>query len=369
MTGCHVSMNYSIQDRSERVREFIGKTLESGGAPGIQYLVVQKDSILFSYAGGWADMAANRPLDEQTTMMIYSMTKTITAAAVLQLVDEGRISLEDPVTKHLPEFPYGSAVKVGHLLAQTSGIPNPIPLKWVHLAQEHARFDEQSALREISGENSELDFTPGEKYGYSNISYWELGQLVASVTGKSFEDVVREKIFMRLGLSSGEIDFVIPASGRHAKGYLPKWSFLNLLKSFLIDPKFVGEYENGWLHIEDHYVNGAAFGGVVATARAIGVFLQDQLRDSSRLFSGTTRALFFEQQRGNDSEPVGMTPGWHIGEENGVGYFFKEGGGGGFHCEMRIYPRRGIATVVIANNTSFDVKEFLKTADAEFASP
>jgi hypothetical protein len=61
-----------------------------------------------------------------------------------------------------------------------------------------------------------------------------------------------------------------------------------------------------------------------------------------------------------------MTPGWHIGGVDTLRYFFKEGGGGGFHSEMRIYPSRGIASVVIANNTSFGVKDLLNTVDGEF---
>ena len=104
----------------------------------------------------------------------------------------------------------------------------------------------------------------------------------------------------------------------------------------------------------------------MASARAIGVFLQDQLGDDSRLFSVETKRLFFEQQRNNDGEPVEMTLGWHVGEEDGIRYFFKEGGGGGFHSEMRVYPDHDIATVVIANNTTFDAGDFLNTADWAF---
>jgi CubicO group peptidase (beta-lactamase class C family) len=190
--------------------------------------------------------------------------------------------------------------------------------------------------------------------------------MISKVSGQRYEDYVRENVFRRLDIPPAEIDFVIPSRERHAQGYLSKWSFLNLFKSFVIDSKFVGDYEEGWLHINDHYLNGPAFGGVVATARAIGVFLQDQLADSSKLFSSETRRLFFEQQKTNSGEAVEMTPGWHIGTSNGSRFFFKEGGGGGFHCEMRIYPEQRLASVVIANNTSFGVKDFLDTADKEF---
>lgn len=359
-------MNYAIQDRTTRVTDFISRELESNEFPGIQYLVLSADSTLFTYAGGSADIAAARLVRESTTMMIYSMSKTITAAAVLQLVEQGTISLRDPITKYLTDIPYGNEVTIGHLLSQTSGIPNPIPLKWVHLVEEHPQFDEHAALQEISKENAKLDFVPGKKYAYSNISYWLLGHLIAKASGISYEDYVRQNIFRRLNIPASEIDLVIPSRPDHAKGYLPKWSFLNLFKSFVIDSKFVGEYEDGWLHINDHYLNGPSFGGIVGSARAIGVFLQDQLQGSSKLFTRQTKGLFFEQQRNNDGQLIDMTLGWHIGRSNGVQHFFKEGGGGGFHSEMRVYPTQRIASIVIANNTSFDAKGFLNTVDREF---
>jgi D-alanyl-D-alanine carboxypeptidase len=366
VTGCQSTMNHTIADRDARVRDYIARQLEENEFPGIQYMVLTKDSTLFSNAGGAADIAEGRAMQPGMTMMIYSMTKTVTAAAVLQLVGQGMLSLDDPVTKYLPDIPYGNELKVRHLLAQTSGIPNPIPLKWVHLAAEHPQFDQRAALHEIMEENADLKFTPGEKYGYSNISYWLLGYVVEKVSGTSFEDYMREHLFRKLEIPDNEIDFVIPLSGQHSKGYLPKWSFMNLFKSFVIDSKFVGEYEEEWLHINDHYLNGPAFGGIVASARAIGLFLRDQLQDSSKLFTKATRALFFQQQKNNSGELVDMTLGWHIGNADGSRYFFKEGGGGGFHSEMRVYPNEGVASVVIANNTSFGSTEFLNNTDQEF---
>jgi D-alanyl-D-alanine carboxypeptidase len=349
-----------------RVMNFIARELESGAAPGIQCLVLTADSTLFSYAGGWADIASSRPMQDSTTMMLYSMSKTFTAAAVLQLVEQGTISLDDPVTTFLPDIPYGEEVTIRHLLSQTSGIPNPIPLKWVHLGEEHPQFDEHTALKNIVSENADLDFAPGTKYAYSNISYWLLGPWIARVSGISYEEYMRQLIFRRLDIPVAEIDFTIPARQRHAKGYLPKYSFLNVVKSFVIDSRFVGEYEDGWLHIKDHYLNGPSFGGIVSSARAVGIFLQDQLRDNSALFTRHAKKLFFEQQRNNRGEPIEMTLGWHIGNIRSIQYFFKEGGGGGFHSEMRIYPAQKIASVVIANNTSFNARKFLNAIDEEF---
>lgn len=359
-------MDNKVEDRNKKVTAYIERRLQSDDFPGLQYLALTQDSVIFRYSAGWADLSAKRRMQPNTTMMIYSMTKTFTAAAVLQLVEEGKISLDSPVATYLHDIPYGNEVTIRHLLSQTSGMPNPIPLKWVHLTEEHQNFDEAAALQKVVTDNAELDYTPGEKYRYSNISYWLLGRVIAEASGMRYEEYMRQSVFQRLTISRRDIDYVIPSVADHAKGYMPKWSFLNLFKSFLIDSRFIGEYEDGWLHVNSHYVNGPSFGGIVASAGAIGTFLQDQLQDTSRLFSRQTKELFFDPQRNIDGELIDMTLGWHIGRNRTGMYFFKEGGGGGFHCEMRIYLSTRLATVVIANNTSFDAGDFLEEVDPEF---
>ncbi|HOD13560.1 MAG TPA: serine hydrolase domain-containing protein [Spirochaetota bacterium] len=359
-------MNHDIQNRDVRIRDFIAKRLASNDFPGLQYIVVSPESILFNYSGGLADIKGNRPVEPETTMMIYSMTKTFTAAAVIQLADNKKLSLDDPVSNYIPDIPYSEKITIRQLLSQTSGIPDPIPLRWVHLAGEDPSFDEDLALNNILAENPKLDFYPGKKYAYSNISYWLLGKIIEKAGGTGFKAYMRDNIFRRLGLSPQEIDCRIPSGSNHAKGYLKKYSFLNLFKSLVMDAKYFGDYEGGWLRIRDHYLNGPSFGGMVSSARSIGVFLQDQLQEESVLFSKEGRRLFYEQQRNNDGDLIGMSPGWHIKSTGKTTYYYKEGGGGGFHCEMRIYPSRKIASVVIANNTSFDAPGFLDDTDREF---
>lgn len=81
-----------------------------------------------------------------------------------------------------------------------------------------------------------------------------------------------------LQLSEKEMNFIIPDPADHAKGYLAKYSLLDLLKGYLIDKELIGEYEGKWLHIKDHYLNGAAFGGLIGSSSSFAKFLQDQLK-------------------------------------------------------------------------------------------
>jgi D-alanyl-D-alanine carboxypeptidase len=177
---------------------------------------------------------------------------------------------------------------------------------------------------------------------------------------------VNEHILHPLAITPRELGYVVADPAHHATGYLEKYSFMNLAKGFLIDRDLIGEYAGRWLEIRSHYLNGPAFGGLVGTARGFGKFLEDQLRPRSALLNNTTRSLLYMPQQTTQGTPVAMTLGWHVGELDGTPFFYKEGGGGGFHSMMRVYPAFGIATVIMTNATSFDVRECLNDVDPQF---
>jgi CubicO group peptidase (beta-lactamase class C family) len=253
-------------------------------------------------------------------------------------------------------------VTVRRLLAHTAGLPNPIPLRWVHPADAHAEFDEPTALAAILRRYPDVASAPGTRFRYSNIGYWLLGRVVESASGRPFTEYVHDHVIAPLAVP-GQLGFTVPDPAHHAAGYLERRSWLNLLKRFLIDEELIGPREADWIRIESHYVNGPAFGGLVGTARGFAAFLQDQLRAHSRLLDDPTRALLYEIQSTAAGQPVPMSLGWHVGTLDGNQIFFKEGGGGGFHAMMRVYPDRGIATVLIANATGFKVRACLDTLD------
>jgi CubicO group peptidase (beta-lactamase class C family) len=327
---------------------------------------VDADRVLFEHHAGWADLGRRVSMDASTTMMAYSMSKPITAAAVLLLVEEGRIGLDAPITDFLTAIPYRPQISVRQLLSHTSGIPNPIPLRWVHPAAAHATFDEAAALAAVLARHGRLASPPGARYAYSNIGYWLLGGIIERASGESFTSFTATRVLEPLGLTAESLGYTIPDPARHAAGYLEKYSFINLIKGFVIDSALIGDYTGEWLSIGSHYVNGPAFGGLVGTARAFGRFLQDQLARQSRILGDATRELFYERQRTASGTLLDMTLGWHCGALGSTEHFYKEGGGGGFHCMMRLYRSRGIGTLLMVNATQFDVRKCLDTLDAGF---
>ena len=346
------------------VRATLDDLIARSRVPGLQYVALGRDGPMFEYAGGWADIRHQVPMTADTTMMAYSMSKTVTAVAVLQPVAAHTVGLDDPIERY-HATPYGPGITVRHLLAHLSGIPNPIPLRWVHAAAQHAGFDEHAALEAELRSHPRAASAPGARYRYANIGYWLLGSVVERASGQSFASYVHDRICAPLGIPAAALGFTIPDATRHAHGYLEKYSLLNVAKRLLIDRQFIGDYEGAWLRIEPHYLNGPAFGGLVGTARGFGVILQDQLRPRSVVLDSPVRELMYTPQRTLTGRVVPMGLGWHAGL-GVLPYFYKEGGGGGFHCEMRVYRVNRIATILMTNATGFDVKRCLNSLDRAF---
>ena len=360
---------YNLEKTANQInRHVLDALIRKSKTPGIQYVVVDSNSTIMDYASGFADIKQNIRLEPRTTMMAYSMTKTFTAVAILQLVGSGKIGIDDPVIKYLPDIPYGDEITVRQLLTHTSGIPNPVPLRWVHPANQHAGYNEAEALAQILKKNNRLSFEPGEKYAYSNIGYWLLGKIIERTTQLTYAEYMSQYFFNKLGVKNRELSFEIVDTLKRAKGYLAKYSFFNVIKRLLIDDELIGDYEKNWLHIKNHYLNGTAFGGLIGSARDIALFLQDQLKTNSAILGAEMKSLLYSQHKDNAGNPIEMTPGWHIGRLEGIQYFYKEGGGGGYHCEMRLYPTAGIGTIMMVNCTNFNTRKYLNKLDVAFIS-
>jgi len=353
-------------ERIQAIELLAGMT--SDNDPGIQYVVVDRDRLVHAHSAGLADVAGKVPLSLEHTLSAFSMTKTLTALAILQLAEQSRLDLDDRVSP-LIKHPYNQDISIRQLMNHTSGIPNPIPLKWVHLAEHHQGFNERAALDAVLENNAHQIARPGERYCYSNINYWLLGSIIESVTHDLYAEYVRKNIFQPLNLAATEMNFGLSGSAPQAKGYCAKYSFMNLVKGLVTDRSVWGEYEGKLLHIKDVSVNGPAFGGAIGTARGFSVILQDLLSARSVLLKETGKELLFLRQRLGSGKEIDMTLGWHIGfRDNKPYYYYKEGGGAGYHSEMRMYPSHGLASVIMTNRTSFNSRRMLSKLDDMFLS-
>lgn len=329
--------------------------------PGYQYAKSNKDKFLISTSTGLADLSNDIELTNHHIMPVFSMTKTITAIAILQLLEDGQLKLDDSINSWL-NTPYPDEVTIKHLITHTSGIANPIPLKWVYLPENSALFDENNALNKLMDENNKLKFPPGSRYKYSNLGYWLAGKVIEKVSKKSYQAYIEENIFTPLKLRNEQVGFTINES-KLAKGYLSRLSAMGIIAPFLLDRDLLTNIDWSWAEVRAIYVFGPAYGGIYSTAEGMLTILKDLLKDESILLNDKSKTLLFSKQKNSKGQALEMTFGWHMATNKGRQYLFKEGGGAGYHSEMRIYPKEKLASVIIANRTSYDVSGKLNQLD------
>ena len=346
------------------IENILQKTVSHSDSPSVQYILFDRDSIIKKYSCGFADISGNKNVNDKTTYNAFSVTKTFTALAILQLAEQKKIDVEQSIKGYLPDFLYSPDVTVRQLLSHSAGIPNPNPLNWIHLAIEHKSFDRNKFFKDIFVKNKKTKSQPNQNFAYSNLGYVLLGQLIEKITGTSYEGYIKENIIERLGLKKDELDFEIADTNLHAKGYLKKLSITNLILGFFIDKsKYMGKAEGKWKPFNNFYVNGTSYGGLIGTPDALVKYIQELLRPNNLLLSDDYKRMMFTENHTTNDKATGMCLSWFSGQLNGIKYFAHAGGGGGYYCEIRLYPDKGIGSVVFFNRTGMSDERFLDKVD------
>ena len=350
-----------------QTEEIIKQEVASGRSPSVQYCLFNEDSILQTCSHGFACFSRQQKVDVHTTYNAYSVTKTFTALAVLQLAEQGKIDIDLPVQRYLPGFTYGDGITIRHLLTHTAGLPNPNPLDWIHLASEHASFDRNDFFRKVMEKHPGVKAKPNERFAYSNLGYIVLGQLIETLSGQTYESYITEHIIRRLGLGDKDLSFEVKDSLAHATGYQKRWSLLNLvLGMFINKSKFMDKPAGPWRPFRTFYVNGTPYGGLVGRPEAFVRYIQALLKDASPLISSPYKTQLFEENLDMHGKPTGMCLSWFKGRLLGNDYYTHAGGGGGYYVEIRVYPALKLGSVVFFNRTGTSDIRFLDRLDAAY---
>lgn len=170
------------------------------GSPGAAVTVIMEGELRFSAGYGLANLEYDVPFTADTVVHVASVAKQFTALALVLLADDGKLSLDDDVHRYLPELPeYGEPITIRQLLQHTSGIRD----QWSALALAGWSIEDvitQEQILRLLFRQRELNFQPGTKHVYSNGGYTLAAEIVARVSGKTFPDFCRERIFLPLGM-------------------------------------------------------------------------------------------------------------------------------------------------------------------------
>ena len=193
---------------------------ERGRVPGMAYGIIVDGRIAHVGTAGYREVASRSPVDSATVFRIASMTKSFTALAILQLRDQGKLALDEPAERYVPElaglrYPTADSprITVRHLLTHSAGFPEDNP--WGD--QQLAATDQEMAAMMRSG--IPFSTAPGTQYEYSNFGFAILGRIVANVSGMPYPRYVTERVLRPLGMNVTELQAAAVAPHRLAHGY------------------------------------------------------------------------------------------------------------------------------------------------------
>jgi CubicO group peptidase (beta-lactamase class C family) len=350
-----VPVGHSAQLQAELDR------LTDRSVPGVAAVVVRGGQTDVAASAGLADVQTGAATTPDTVHLWFSMTKIVTATAVMQLAERGALDLDDPVTRFVPEFPQPRSgwpeVRIRHLLSHSTGLANPIPVRWVHLAGSEGR-DPHDFTRDLLARHRKLRFPAGSKAVYSNLGYIVLGEVVGAAGGERYEDYVRSQILeplsmTRTGFSYDTLDEDV------ATGYQRRLSPMTPLFRLMLPKGIIGQSAGRYIAFNRFLVDGPAYGGLVGSARDAARFMALHINDGEvggvRILSpDSIRAMQTIQASGRKLD-VGF--GWFRRGKDATekaDHLEHLGGGGGFWNMMRIYPDRQVGVLSMGNATTYD---------------
>lgn len=310
--------------RADKVDDYVRAEMQAQKIPGLSIAVVQDGKVVKAQGYGLANVELNVAATPKTIYQSGSIGKQFTATLAMMLIEEGKIGLEDPVSKYIPDAPaIWRDITVHRLLTHTSGISNSLYTK-INMRQD---YTEDELIQQIAA--LPLDFQPGEKWQYSNPGYVTLGILIHKATGKFYGDLLREKIFAPLGMTTARIIDEADIIPNRAAGYR------------LVDGKLKNQE---WVAPR---LNTTADGAIYMTVLDLAKW--DAALYSEKLLKQASLDLMWTPVTLNSGKTEKYGFGWQIEEFRGHRLILHGGAWQGFTAQISRYVDDKLTVIVMTN--------------------
>jgi D-alanyl-D-alanine carboxypeptidase len=350
-----------------QLETYITSLIQSGSPPGMSLIVLKNGVTVYSKGFGWADHPRNIKANPQTVYHWWSCTKIVTAIAVLQLKEQGKLRLSDSVTAFLPFFKvqYPSmtsrTITIQHLLTHSSGLPDAHfrIMSWVH-HDGSPSLNQTAMVEDVLPEYSTLVFEPGDHAEYTNIGYMVLGAIIEKLTGETYEEYVRKNILEPLGMKHTDFLYTKAMEPDEAGGAHPLFDLWTPLIPFVAG-SYVRDISNGHIWLKRVYNDQTPPSGLIGpasdAARLLSAYLNGGELDGHRILS---RESISEMSRGGylgvggSGAQINPKQGiaWQVYADKGRFMIKHDGGGLGFSTVMQMYPDEQLALVLFANDAT-----------------
>lgn len=336
-----------------KIRSAANQLISQGHAPAVSVAVMRKGQVLFAKAYGLANLETKTAASTGSVFRIGSISKEVTAAAIMQLAQSGKLAIDDQVSKYVPELASAGPLTVRMLLDQTSGL-HDYTNALGFAVEELERHTPQQVLDFVAAMKPLTDFRPGTKWAYSNTNYFVLGVIVERVSGLSLGKYLAKYVIAPAGLTSMAFDHARDVVPGRASGYMP----------------VKGE--------KGHYYNAPFFslsnagGAGQLRARALDLARWQQALFAGRIVSASSLAAMTTPGRLSDGtiaverdSPVTPGPpnygfGLELGNFDGVEAIGHPGAVPGFTGYLVTFPMRQLTVAILTNGQVEPVEPFRK---------
>ncbi len=324
-SGRHAQASSSEARDIDELLTGVFKRNEPGGA----VIVTRKGETLFRKGYGLADMELKVPIQPDMVFRLGSVTKQFTAVAILMLQEQGKLSVADPITRFLPDYPTaGQTITIEHLLTHTSGIKS-----YTSMPEWLSKWRTDMSLGSLIDmfKNQPMDFKPDERWLYDNSGYILLGAVIEKASGQSYEDFIEKKIFEPLGMKDSYYDRTEQVIPKRVKGY----------------QRAADGFRNApYLSMTQPYAAGSLASTVDDLA------LWDTAVWSNRLIKKETLAKAHTPHRLADGRATAYGYGWSLGSYEGHRTVEHGGGIHGFASYVLSMPDDAVYVAILTNGAA-----------------
>jgi D-alanyl-D-alanine carboxypeptidase len=317
-----------VTDRLQTADDFL-KSLYPDGGPGVAVLVQKDGQVLLRKGYGMANIELGVPIEADMVFRIGSITKQFTSAAVFMLIEQGKLNLDDPIEKFLPDYPtHGHTITVQHLLNHTSGIKSytAMPEFWKDQAKAFSLTELVDFFK-----NQPMDFAPGTRWSYNNSGYVLLGAIIEKAAGVEYGAFLQKNIFEPLDMANTYFDNPTRIIPRRVSGYSKE-------PGGLVNAAYISMFSP--------HAAGALASTVDDLARwnaALDAYVLLRPETLQRAWLPCTLA---------DGSSITYACGWAVGEWAGWQWVEHGGGINGFSCHALRIAAEDVFVVVLTNSDS-----------------
>ncbi len=346
VTTLSFAQQIDVRSRIPQIEKMIVEEMEKNSVPGMSVAIALDGRIVYSKGFGYADLENKVPFTAQTVSRIGSVSKTFTALAIMQLVEQGKINLDTEVQTYVPTFPKKIApITIRQLLCHQSGIRHYKGSEFLSAVEYN---DVESSLAIFK--DDPLLQPPGEKYSYTTYGYNLLSRVVEAASGESFPDYLQKHMIAPLNMNQTYLDRprqIIPMRARNYTkgGNSPMENALAVNQS------------NKW-----------GGGGLLSTVEDLVKYAAAY--DGDKLAKPETIKQMFTSQNTTDGKPTAYGLGWAIANDQGKRRVEHSGGSMGATAILTKYPEQGLIIAALVNCDHFGAPQFkVRIANLLFGNP